>query len=154
MQQIKRSILTEQLERMKRESEERVTEGRAKKFNLPYMKLDTIPVQIDALGMVGESEAKKAKLAVIQKKETSEGVKISLVVFDPSYPETGAVIRNLEGLGFVINIFVGSLAGLIRIWGFYQFVTKDKKSITGRVGVGGNKEKSLEDLLNFWRGKI
>ena len=59
--------LTEKLTELKREAEEKRAKQMADKLNLPYLDLRIAPIESEALGLIDEESARKAKLAVIKK---------------------------------------------------------------------------------------
>ena len=78
--------LDDQLQKQRREAEEKDAQRRAQKHNLDYLDLisTTVPTEIKAMGLVPEEEAKAARLAPLQiiKK------KLIMAVFDPENAET------------------------------------------------------------------
>lgn len=131
MAQPDQSFLQQHLARLKREAEEREARRAAEKFGLPYIDLSKAPIQIAALALVEEAEAKKALLAVLERKRDD----IAVAVFNPKKKETQAALKKLEERNLKIKIFVGSLSGLKHVWQFYKFVPREEGEITGRVDI-------------------
>ncbi|MFH1346662.1 MAG: GspE/PulE family protein [Spirochaetota bacterium] len=127
------------LAQMQREAEERDAKRRAEKTKFPYADLSTTSINIEALSLIPEEEAKKAKLAAIEFKEK----KVALAVFDSENSETKKVIEELKAKGYTLSIFTTSLSGLNNIWNFYKFVFKKQENITGRIKI---EEKKLVEL--------
>ncbi|OGY69670.1 MAG: hypothetical protein A2586_01570 [Candidatus Harrisonbacteria bacterium RIFOXYD1_FULL_40_9] len=148
MSHIKKSILNNELDRLRKESEERVAERRALHGEMRYLNLHTIPVQVEALGLISEVDARKGRLAVIEKKERKNNEKeVAIVVFDPKDVYALGIIEALKAMGFSVQLFTGSLSGLERVWGFYQFVSGSSRPITGRVSIDEGKGNTFKDWM-------
>jgi len=126
-----KSAINQKLEQIKRDAEERQAQQAAAKAGLSYIDLSRAPIQIVALGLVPEEEAKSAFLAVLEKKRKV----LAVAVFNPKKEETIAVLKKLKGQDFSINEFVCSLSGLKHAWSYYRFVPKEGEGITGRVDI-------------------
>ena len=143
MAQIKTPLnkIKDKLSQMHREAEERDAKRRADKSGYPYSDLSTAPINIEALKLIPEESAKRAKIAAIELKEK----KIALVAFDPDDSGAKTIIEKLKSEGYLPSIFVVSLAGLNHVWSFYKFVLEKPEEITGRINI---EEKKLVELKN------
>ncbi|MEK7549018.1 MAG: GspE/PulE family protein [Patescibacteria group bacterium] len=145
---LKKTDLQTKLIQMQRAAEERDAQRRAQKNNLSYLDAASSPVSVEALELIPEEIAKKAKIAAIEIKEN----KLALVVFDPVPIEVKNIIKKLEVGGFNSTVFVVSLSGLNHIFNFYKFVSKKTEAIVGKVEVGKSqgtdfpKISSLKEL--------
>ena len=137
------SKIKDKLAQMRREAEERDAKRRAEKTKFPYADLSTTSINIEALSLISEEDAKKAKLAAIESKEK----KVALAVFDSENPEAKKIIEKLKTEGYTLSIFTVSLGGLNHIWNFYKFVFKKPENITGRVKIEEKKLLELKDAL-------
>ncbi|MEK7496076.1 MAG: hypothetical protein AAB616_01250, partial [Patescibacteria group bacterium] len=104
MDQSKKSLIKEKLEQLRAEAEERDAQRRADKTGHPYADLITSPINVEALALIPEEAARKAKLAAFEIKEK----KAALAVFDPT--ETGAkkAIEELKQKGYEPSLFIVS----------------------------------------------
>lgn len=145
MAQLKDSLnkVKDKLAQMSRESEERDAKRRAEKSGLPYGDLATAPINIEALALIPETAARKAKVGAIEIKER----KVALAVFAPDEPEAKLIIEKLKSEGYTPSVFVVSLSGLSHIWGFYKFVSSATGEITGRIQIEEKKLASLRQTL-------
>jgi hypothetical protein len=84
MDQLKKSLVKEKLEQLRAEAEGRDAQRRADKTGYSYADLITSPINVEALALISEETANKAKVAAFEIKEK----KVALAVFDPT--ETGA----------------------------------------------------------------
>ena len=141
--------LDDQLQKQRREAEEKDAQRRAQKHNLDYLDLisTTVPTEIKAMELIPEEEAGAAQLAPLQiiKK------KLVVAVFDPENTETKKIIESLKS-AHEVKVVVSSLTGLKHAWDHYQYVTV-QKDISGSVNINEarlhelrSEIKSLEDL--------
>ncbi|MBI4993457.1 type II/IV secretion system protein [Candidatus Wolfebacteria bacterium] len=148
-----RGDIDEQLKKAWREGEERDAKRRAEKNNLPYADLLVSPISIEALELIPEEDAKKAKAAAISFK----GKKVALAVFDPVSEEVKKIIKKLEEKKIISSLFVVSLSSLDHAFSFYKFVSVKQKEIAGKFEIGGGEiglaDKnfdSLEKISHFF----
>ncbi len=146
----KTKALQEKLTELQKQAEEKRAKQIADQLNLPYLDLKITPIEPEAIALVKEEKAKKAKIAVIRKK----GQQLWLVSQDPNNAPTKEILDQLKKDGYQINLLVASASGLEKAWAVYQEITKETaKRITGRVEISGEtleelkKEiKNLEDI--------
>ncbi|MEK7114576.1 MAG: GspE/PulE family protein [Patescibacteria group bacterium] len=143
MDQSKKSLIKEKLEQLRAEAEERDAQRRADKTGHPYADLITSPINVEALALIPEEAARKAKLAAFEIKEK----KAALAVFDPT--ETGAkkAIEELKQKGYEPSLFIVSPKSLNHILSFYRFVSEQKEQITGKVRIEEKKFSELKNIL-------
>jgi type IV pilus assembly protein PilB len=134
-----KSLIKGKLEKLRREAEERDAQRRANKTGFPYADLITAPINMDALDLIDEEFAKKAKIAAFEIKEK----KVALAVFNPDNAQAKEIIEKLKNERYEPSIFVVSLSGLNHVLSFYRFVPEKTKEITGSVEI---KEKSFLEL--------
>ena len=145
---LKKTDLQIKLIQMRREAEERDARRRAQKNNISYLDAASSPISIEALELIPEEIAKKAKAAAIEIKENN----LALAVFDSTSAGVKDIIKKLEAGGFNLTVFAVSLSGLNHIFDFYKFVSKKTEAIVGKVEVGksqgtdSQKISSLKEL--------
>ena len=87
----------ERLGELHEQEEEGLAQMMAQKYGLPYIDLATNPINIDALRIVKEQEARDAELAsfnIINKK-------VSLAVMSPNNDKTVALVESLKDRGYI-----------------------------------------------------
>jgi len=134
----------EKLQQMRREAEERDAQRRASQLKCSYIDPRTAPINIEALSLISEEDAKTAKLAVIEMKQKN----LAVAVYDPSLPETKKIINKLTVQGYNLSFLICSLSGLKAIWDFYRFVPKTKEKITGQIRLEKTRLNELRKSLN------
>jgi type IV pilus assembly protein PilB len=146
----KNKALQEKLAQLQRKAEEKRAKQLADKLNLPYLDLRIAPIESAALGLVSEEKAKKAKLAVLQKK----GQQLWLTNQDPNNALAKKILDELKKAGYQINLFISSASGLKRAWaGYQELASQSTKKITGKIEIEselleklGKEIKNLDDI--------
>lgn len=135
--------IDDELKKQRRVAEENDAKRRAKRAGAPYLDLieSKIPVNLKALRLLSEDEAKSAQIAPFELTKK----KLLIATFDPLKDATKKVIENLKKNNEV-NIFVSSMNSLNYAWGYYKYVT-DTKDISGSVEI--NKEHFHELVLKI-----
>lgn len=123
--------IQEQLLKARREAEERDAQRKAEKSGFGYISLPNVPVQVDALKIVKEEEARRLKVAPFQFKNNV----MDLAAINPEDDEARHLIKNLEKKSIKVKVFVVSRITLDHIWSFYKFVPKEVPEITGRIDI-------------------
>ncbi len=125
---------------IRREAEERDGKRRAEKSGVAYADLRKAPVSLEALKLIPEEEAKRARVAAIELKARE----VALAAYDPQSPLVKKIIQSLAEKQYAAKVFVASLSGLEEAWHFYQFVSAEAGDITGKVEI---EKQGLEELL-------
>jgi len=133
------SKIADKLAQLRREAEERDAKRSAEKNKIPYADLSTTSINIEALALIPEDEAKDSKMAAVEIKEN----KVALAVLDPENSKTKASIEKLKSAGHKVSVYTVSSSGLSHIWDFYKFIPKKVEAITGRIKI---EEKKLTEL--------
>lgn len=131
---------------MRKEAEERAASLRAKKGNYPYIDLKTAPINIEAVGMIPEAEAREAKVAAIEIKAD----RMAITAFDPDDEPAKKIIDELKTKGYKLSVFTTSLNSLGYVWEFYKYIVKERGKISGEINIAEERlleyEKSLTSV--------
>lgn len=143
----------EQIETMRKGEAEDLAKLLAQKYNLPYLDLSRMTIDIDALKILPEEEARAGKLAVFQK----TGQKLQTAIESPNPETTQRVLRNLQEKGYKINIFMVSEESLSRAWKRYSEVPEYEETLRGVIDVSPEKldeflkqTSTIEELKNLF----
>ncbi len=128
-----------QLDELRRASEEREAKRRAAVAGLPYVDLSKAPIELEALALIPEADARASRVAPLQR----TGKNVLMVVFDPSLAATKAIIDRLSAQQFILKLEVGSLSGLAHAWSFYERVVLEHASITDLVSITAAEDAAL-----------
>jgi len=115
---IGKSLETQRLlKKIKSESEEEQASALAKKYNLPYMDLNLLPVDAETVKLLPEKKSLQLKIAAFQK----TGKKVKIAVADPGNKKVFDYIKELqEKKGWVINCSVVSNSSLKKVLKKYK----------------------------------
>ncbi|MBI4132136.1 MAG: type II/IV secretion system protein [Candidatus Sungbacteria bacterium] len=142
----------EQLLKLRRKEEEDTVKLLAEKYRLPYADLSAMPINVDALALVREDDARAAELAVVQK----TGQRLEIGVRNPEHPKTKAILEDLAGRRYTPDLFLVSKTSLEKAWAVYTNVTRRARVISGEVEVSAerlaqfrSKVKALPDIASL-----
>jgi type IV pilus assembly protein PilB len=135
--------LKEKIAKLHRDGEERAARRLAEKLGLTYVDLGKVPVSLDAVRVLSESEAKDAKAATIELKAN----KVALAVINPELPATKHIVEELAGKNYEVKVVVVSPSSIETAWHFYQFVKPDAETITGKVEITEERLNALKAQL-------
>ena len=139
-----RSDVQRKLTQINREAEERDAKRRADSTGSQYIDLGMAPLEIGALELLEEKEAKAARVAIFEKRHRE----LAIAAYNPADPETQKVFKKLEAREYKLDIFVVSLRGLNNVWKYYEFIVpKGKGSITGKVEIDQTRLEFLRQKL-------
>jgi type IV pilus assembly protein PilB len=137
--------IEEKLRKLEHEAEERDAQRRAAALGLPYKNLITTSIEIDALGVIPEEEARKVKAAGLVLK----GRRLAVAFYNPKSPEAEELLKRLKK-EYIVTVFVVSLSSLEHAWSFYKYVSETMEEITGKVTIDDKRLTLLfEKLLNI-----
>ncbi len=128
---------------IKRAQEERKAQVLAATFNLPYVNLLRVPIEIDAISKVSEEKARAGLFLPFEIQET----KIGIAVFNPEDSTFLEAKRDLKDKGFKVEVFVCSLSSLKRGLEEYKKVRKFKEKITEEIEVSSENVVRIEEKL-------
>ncbi len=142
----------EQLEHLRDKEAEELAQILSARYKIPYIDLSRVTIELDALAVVGEVEAKKAKLAVFQ----MNGKKINVAIQTPNPEETQNLLKKLEHDGYSLTVYLTSETGLERAWRRYADLSTYKEVSKGVVDISPekiievlNSSKTIGDLTSL-----
>lgn len=129
----------------------------SQKYNLQYLDLSRMTIDIDALKIIPEEEARKGKLAIFQK----IGQKIQVAVESPNPEETQRTIRLLEEKGYKVTVSMVSEESLSRAWKRYGEIADYEETLVGVIDVSPEKlanflkqAPTITDLVNLFTASV
>ncbi len=131
--------LNDQLAKIRRGAEEKAAEKTAQQTKLSYLNLSTSPVQVDALKIVSEKEARRLQVAPFQLKAKE----LALAVTDPTSSAVSDLVKKLQADTYQVKLFVVSASSLAYAWSYYKYVGEAAESITGKINI---EEKRFNEL--------
>lgn len=132
------------LGQINRDMEEKAAQERAKDLKLPYVDIGIFPINPDILHLVKEEDARRGGMMPFFK----SGKNVRVAVLDPQKPETQEVLKNLESMGYKLEIHLASKISLNEAFRHYasaQYKLKiDTKNVVEEKEI--KYEKELENL--------
>jgi type IV pilus assembly protein PilB len=135
--------LKDKLVKLRRDGEERAAQRLAGMLGLSYVDLAKIPVSLDAVRILPETEAKDAKVAAIELKSN----KVALAAINPALAATKHVVQELLDKKYEVKVVVISPSSMEAAWHFYQFIKPESGDITGKVRITQERLDSLKAKL-------
>lgn len=127
------------IELMQGEEEEEVTLLFSKKYNLPYINLTDVTIELDYLKLLPEEKAVAGKMAIFQ----GVAKKISVAIQNPNLELTQNIISELQ-TEYETQIYLSSLSGLQKAWEKYKEVPKYVELTRGIVDISPER---IEELI-------
>ncbi|MEK7173950.1 MAG: type II/IV secretion system protein [Patescibacteria group bacterium] len=119
----------EKLHALHLEEEEQIALILSKKYNLPYLNLDTITIDASAVSLVPESGAHGAELAVFQ----TVGKKIKVAIRNPNSDAAKGILEELKRNQYKPQVYMVSRHSLEKAWERYKEARKAKPFSKGIV---------------------
>jgi len=125
----------------------------SEKYGLAYTDLTIVPVNVDALRLVPEKEAREAEAVTFEK----NGKHLSIATRNPSNVMLAQVEHALEAQGFILTRFLISKKSLERALDRYKDLSFAAESRAGVFDIQGDELVTLEKELGTLaalRGKL
>ncbi len=118
-----------------RAQEEKRAQIKAASFNLPYVNLLMVPIEVDALSKVPEPKARAGLFIPFEMKIR----KIAIAAFDPQNDILNQVIQDLKSKDYEVELFVCSVSSLKRGFREYQRVRGLQKEVTKEIEISAEE---------------
>src|SRR3989344_4074820 len=139
-----KSDIDDQLRKLHREAEEREAEHYAERAGLPYINLDTATIEIEALKLVPEAEAKEERIAAFRRR----GDELFIASYAIDEKKAQAIIKRIEAQKMFAKIYAVSFSSLNRAWGEYKYVTRSATVLTGKLPIGAKYIEEMSQKLH------
>jgi type IV pilus assembly protein PilB len=130
----------EKLAKIRAEEEEDLVRILAEKHNLPYTDLSFVPVNVDALRVIPEEEARGAEAAAFDK----NGKHLSIALRQPDSDAYARLEQRLASEGYIVEKFLVSQKSLDRAFSRYVELSHASESDAGVFQIGDESQKELE----------
>ncbi len=131
------------LDEYKRREEEDVAQIVAARNGLEYVDLAPVPINMDALRIITEKDARDARVAPF----SLVGKRVKVAVVSPVGDKTKEAIDTLTRNGYEVTLAVASPLSLEKVWGRYTDLSFSTETKAGALDI------SSEDIKEFI-GKI
>lgn len=128
----------ERLEYLRKKEEEELVSALSARHGVPYLDLSTHPIDIDALRVIKETDARAAGMAVFGATDK----KIDVAVLSPKNEKTLEIIEDLKRRGYLPEIFMVSHQSLEKVWERYKDLSYSFETKSGALDI--SNEEILE----------
>ena len=142
----------EKLDLLRKQEEESLAATLSKRYGVPYLDLSVQPINIDALRVVKEADARAAEIAVFNATDKN----IDVAVLSPQSDKTLAAIEELKQRGYNPEIYMVSHQSLERVWGRYKDMSYSFETKSGALDISNEqilemvkKVTKLEDVTKL-----
>ena len=147
----------DRLKALLEKEEEELASALSGRHGVSYVDLSTHPVNIDALRVIKEADARAADLAVFN----STDKKIAVAVLSPENEKTREAIELLKSRGYIPEVFMASHQSLEKVWERYKDLSYSFETKSGALDIS-NEEilemtksvSSLEDITKLIQGVL
>lgn len=136
----------EQLGILRAKEEEDLARMLSEKYGIGYIDLGTIGINIDALRLLTEEEARTGLLAIFEKIDR----RLSIAVKSPENDATKKVLAKLSEQGFAPTLYMTSMHSLDRAWSRYAEFAASTETYAGVLDVSPEAlEKTLAQVQSL-----
>lgn len=139
----------ERIRLLREREEEELAKELSERYGVPYLDLQGLGVNIDALRILKEEESRDAGLAIFDVTDK----RLSVIVLAPENPKTVAALRALEERGYKPELFMGSHASLEKVYGRYKDLSYSFETKSGALDISNDeiieivkKVRSIPDI--------
>lgn len=125
----------EQIDDMRKKEAEDLARLLARKYNLSYLDLSRMTIELDALKILPETEAREGRLVIFQK----VGKKLQIAIESPNPENTQRILRRLENDDYKLNIFMVSGASIVHALKRYSELPEYEEISRGLIEISGEK---------------
>ncbi len=125
---------------LKNREEEELAQMLSKKYGVEYVDLSLVAVNVDALRVLNEKEARDAEAAVFGR----VAKRLSLAVRAPENPKVKTLVQKLQDAGYEVAVFMTSQESLRRAFARYADLSYATET---KAGVFELSNEEVEQLL-------
>lgn len=139
----------ERVRALRKKEEEDLASSLSAYHGLPYLDLSTHPINIDALRIIKENEAREANIAIFNVTDK----RISVGILSPKHERTIELLEDLKRRGYEPETFMVSHQSLERVWERYKDLSYSFETKSGALDISNEeileltkKVSSLDDI--------
>lgn len=125
----------ERVDRLHKKEEEESASGLADKYGVPYRDLSLHPINIEALRVVKDADAKNAEVAAFELIDK----RISIGAVSPESPKTKEILDGLKARGYLPELYIVSHASLERVWDRYNDLSYSFETKSGALDISNEE---------------
>ena len=132
------------LEELRKQEEEELMKMLAEtKYNIPYVNLEGIIIENDALKVIPEDTARNFGLAGFK----IVGKNISVAVHAPTIDGVQAYLNELTSRGYKVDLYMASKTSLEKAWERYKEISLATQSRVGAIDISGETLMMLSENI-------
>jgi len=135
---------------LRKKDEENLAQILASKYGVEYIDLTPISINTDAVRLIPEEAARKAKAVAFALVDR----KVKLASHSPNTEEVSLIIKNLENAGYSVEVYITTTSSLEKVWGMYKEISFASESKSGSLDISNaeianllEKNRSLDDVV-------
>jgi type IV pilus assembly protein PilB len=125
----------EQIKNLRKREEEELAETLAAHNGVPYLDLSMHPINIDALRILKEADAREAEAAVFNATDKM----IQVGVLSPKSDKTRLLIEGLRNKGYQTELFMVSHQSLKKVWDRYKDLSYSFETKSGALDISNDE---------------
>ncbi len=138
----------EKLKSLREAEEEDLARILAEKYRFEYTDLTVVPVDVEALRIIPENEAREAELVAFNK----NGKHLSVAAHNPNNPALPTIEKALEAQGFILERFLVSKKSFDTAFARYQDLSMAHTSKAGVFDLSAAERSDVAASMNTLRG--
>ena len=116
----------------------------ADKYRLPYIDVSLYPINMDALRLISEDDARKAEALAFDK----NGKHVLVALHSPENEHLNRILHDLEVRGYIVERHMASAAALTKVFERYKDLSLAAESKRGVFDIAGEELEELTHRLN------
>ncbi|HYE22906.1 MAG TPA: GspE/PulE family protein [Candidatus Paceibacterota bacterium] len=116
----------------------------SEKYRLPYIDISLYPVNMDALRLLPEEDARKAEALIFDK----NGKHVLIALRSPENEHLNRILHDLEVRGYIIERHMASASGLAKVFERYKDLSLAAESKRGVFDIAGEELTELTKRLD------
>jgi type IV pilus assembly protein PilB len=132
------------LDEFRKKEQEDVAQIVAAREGLEYVDLAPVPINMDALRLVPEPEARDGKLAPF----SLIGKRVKVAVISPANDKTKTALDRIASAGYEVTVAVASPTSLEKVWARYSDLTFSTETKAGALDISSEDIKTFTEKLH------
>jgi len=145
------------VELLLKQEEENLASTLSSKYGVPYLDLSAHPINIDAIRVMKEEDARAGDMAVFNITDK----KIDVAVLSPTNEKTLQFVEDLKGRGYIPQMYMVSHASLNKVWERYKDLSYSSETSSGSLDISNTdilemikKVETLDDIKKLIEGVL
>jgi type IV pilus assembly protein PilB len=134
----------EKLEEFYKKEEEDLVKILSERYEIPYIDMSTISVNIDALKIIDEDMARSAGVAAF----SITGKKLKIIILSPKRKGVKLVMKDLQRKGYSVSFYMASKRSLEKAWDMYKEIQMVKETTDGVFNITNTEIENVVNTVN------